>query len=361
MRILSIFIFTLYCLEVKSNEIKEAENQRDKAEQTLHSLKNDVQLGTKKIRIIKSEINRLSADSKSLTLKIRESELKLNGLRKAQKKTEETIADKHLVLTRLVEAYRMELIAYYTTGRTIRPDATKSNIETNYLPFILKARQLKVAEISRQREQLNTLLKQQTKNSELLENALAKMTDGRNELSRKTQDQRQLIASITQDLSTTTRREAALLKDLGALDRRIQTLKIKTTTASISKLKGKLSWPVDGRVLRRFGQPRDDGFGGWQGMVISAPENSEVRSVQGGKVAYAGYLLGYGLVVVIGHNNGDATIYGHNQRLLVETGQTIAARQVIAAVGDTGSLDVSGVYFGLTRDGKAVNPSTWLN
>ena len=106
--------------------------------------------------------------------------------------------------------------------------------------------------------------------------------------------------------------------------------------------------PKQIRVLRRFGQNRQDGFGDWQGLVISATDGSEVRAVQAGKVAYAGYLLGYGLVIVIAHNDGHATIYGHNQSLKVETGQAVLARQVIAIAGNTGSLDVTALYFGVT-------------
>ena len=109
------------------------------------------------------------------------------------------------------------------------------------------------------------------------------------------------------------------------------------------------------------GQNRQDGFGDWQGLVIGATNNSEVKAVQTGKVAYAGYLLGYGLVVVIAHDDDHATIYGHNQSLKVETGQSVLARQVIAIIGNTGSLDVTALYFGVTRNGKAVNPSSWLN
>jgi septal ring factor EnvC (AmiA/AmiB activator) len=114
-------------------------------------------------------------------------------------------------------------------------------------------------------------------------------------------------------------------------------------------------------VIRRFGQTRDDGFGDWQGMVISAIDNSEVRAVQSGKVAYAGYLLGYGLVVVVAHTDGHATIYGHNREVLVQTGERVGARQAIAITGNTGSLTVAGVYFGLTRNGKPINPTPWLN
>ena len=90
--------------------------------------------------------------------------------------------------------------------------------------------------------------------------------------------------------------------------------------------------------------------------MISTTDNSEVKAVQAGKVAYAGYLLGYGLVVVIAHNDGHATIYGHNQRLTVETGQTVLARQVIAIAGNTGSLACHCVIFWSHSKWKASQP-----
>jgi septal ring factor EnvC (AmiA/AmiB activator) len=311
--------------------------------------------------VIESELNRLNSESKKLTREIASSEQVLRDLSETQQETENKIVSKTSDLQRLLEQYRNELVAYYVTGRALRSSTPSEGHLSEYLPFLLEARQKNAAEIEATADNLRSLLVEQERNTNNAQKTLLDLTDTRDALSQRTRDQRQLLASISRNLRTKQQREDALNSDLQSLDRRIKSLQLESGGAALEPLKGNMQWPVDGRVLRRFGQNRQDGFGDWQGLVISATDGSEVRAVQAGKVAYAGYLLGYGLVIVIAHNDGHATIYGHNQSLKVETGQAVLARQVIAIAGNTGSLDVTALYFGVTRNGKSVNPSSWLN
>ncbi|MDB2402030.1 peptidoglycan DD-metalloendopeptidase family protein [Litoricolaceae bacterium] len=351
----------LVSIQSQANEIQDAETQRLRAEQQLKTLKRDVQLDAKKLKVIESELNRLNSESKKLTREIASSEQVLRDLSETQQETENTIVSRTADLQRLLDQYRNELVAYYVTGRTLRPNTTDQGHLSEYLPFLLDARQKNAAEIEATANNLRSLLVEQERNTNNAQKTLLDLTDARDALSQRTRDQRQLLASISRNLRTKQQREDALNSDLQSLDRRIKSLQLESGGAALEPLKGSMQWPVDGRVLRRFGQNRQDGFGDWQGLVISATDGSEVRAVQAGKVAYAGYLLGYGLVIVIAHNDGHATIYGHNQSLKVETGQAVLARQVIAIAGNTGSLDVTALYFGVTRNGKSVNPSSWLN
>lgn len=351
----------LVSIQSQANEIQDAETQRLRAEQQLKTLKRDVQLDAKKLKVIESELNRLNSESKKLTREIASSEQVLRDLSETRQETENTIVSRTADLQRLLDQYRNELVAYYVTGRTLRPNTTDQGHLSEYLPFLLDARQKNAAEIEATANNLRSLLVEQERNTNNAQKTLLDLTDARDALSQRTRDQRQLLASISRNLRTKQQREDALNSDLQSLDRRIKSLQLESGGAALEPLKGNMQWPVDGRVLRRFGQNRQDGFGDWQGLVISATDGSEVRAVQAGKVAYAGYLLGYGLVIVIAHNDGHATIYGHNQSLKVETGQAVLARQVIAIAGNTGSLDVTALYFGVTRNGKSVNPSSWLN
>ena len=351
----------LVSIQSQANEIQDAETQRFRAEQQLKTLKRDVQLDAKKLKVIESELNRLNSESKKLTREIASSEQVLRDLSETQQETENNIVSRTADLQRLLDQYRNELVAYYVTGRTLRPNTTDQGHLSEYLPFLLDARQKNAAEIEATANNLRSLLVEQERNTNNAQKTLLDLTDARDALSQRTRDQRQLLASISRNLRTKQQREDALNSDLQSLDRRIKSLQLESGGAALEPLKGNMQWPVDGRVLRRFGQNRQDGFGDWQGLVISATDGSEVRAVQAGKVAYAGYLLGYGLVIVIAHNDGHATIYGHNQSLKVETGQAVLARQVIAIAGNTGSLDVPALYFGVTRNGKSVNPSSWLN
>ncbi len=348
-------------IQSQANEIKDAEQQRQLAEQLLKTLKSDVQLDTKKLDIIKSELNRLNTESANLTLSVANSERLVRELRSTQQQTMEEIQETSRQASTALDHYRNELIAYYITGKTFRPKAQSEGNLSDYLPFLLDARKQSVSHIKANAADLKNLLIEQERNLVKVQRVSMNLKSKRNALSRRTRDQRQLLASVTRTLKTKKQREDALNSDLEFLDQRIRALQLRSKGAALESLKGKMRWPVDGRVLRRFGQSRQDGFGDWQGLVIGATNNSEVKAVQAGKVAYAGYLLGYGLVVVIAHDDDHATIYGHNQSLKVETGQSVLARQVIAIIGNTGSLDVAALYFGVTRNGKAVNPSSWLN
>ena len=361
MPILIWLSITIWSVQSQANEIKDAEQQRQLAGQLLKTLKSDVQLDTKKLDVIKSELSRLNTESANLTLAVANSERLVRELRSTQQKTMEEIQVIATQASTAIDYYGHELVAYYITGKTFKPNSQSDRELSDYLPFLLDARKQSVSDIKATAADLKNLLIEQERNLEKVQRVSMDLESKRNALSRRTRDQRQLLASVTRTLKTKKQREDALNSDLEFLDQRIRTLQMRSKGAALESLKGKMRWPIEGRVLRRFGQNRQDGFGDWQGLVIGATNNSEVKAVQAGKVAYAGYLLGYGLVVVIAHDDDHATIYGHNQSLKVETGQSVLARQVIAIIGNTGSLDVAALYFGVTRNGKPVNPSSWLN
>ena len=118
--------------------------------------------------------------------------------------------------------------------------------------------------------------------------------------------------------------------------------------------------PLRGRALSRYGQPRADGMLRWDGMMLEAPAGAEVRAVRSGRVAYADWLPGMGLLLVVDHGKGYMSLYGHNQDLLKSVGDTVAQGEVISRVGDSGGENRSGLYFGVRRNGKPVDPKDWV-
>ncbi|MGR8933366.1 MAG: murein hydrolase activator EnvC family protein [Gammaproteobacteria bacterium] len=124
-----------------------------------------------------------------------------------------------------------------------------------------------------------------------------------------------------------------------------------------AQLRGQLAWPVRGALLKTFGSPRDEGI--WDGVLIEAGEGVEIRAVTEGRVIYADWLRGYGLLMIIDHEQGYMTLYAFNQSLYKGVGDLVAAGEVIAAAGESGGRDQSGLYFGIRKDGKAVDPLLW--
>lgn len=125
--------------------------------------------------------------------------------------------------------------------------------------------------------------------------------------------------------------------------------------------RGKLPWPVDGRLLARFGESRgDDERTKWDGVMISAAAGSQVRAVHGGRVVFADWLRGAGLLVILDHGNGYLSLYGHNQSLLKEAGDVVKAGDAISTVGNSGGgQDTPALYFAIRQQGRPSDPAQW--
>jgi septal ring factor EnvC (AmiA/AmiB activator) len=124
--------------------------------------------------------------------------------------------------------------------------------------------------------------------------------------------------------------------------------------------KGKLPWPVDGRLLARFGETRgDDARTKWDGVMISASSGSQVHAVHGGRVVFADWLRGAGLLVILDHGNGYMSLYGHNQSLLKKPGDVVKAGEAISTVGTSGGQDTPALYFAIRQQGRPTDPSQW--
>jgi septal ring factor EnvC (AmiA/AmiB activator) len=133
-----------------------------------------------------------------------------------------------------------------------------------------------------------------------------------------------------------------------------------TSEQPFSEHRGKLTWPVAGRLLHEFGQPRVGGSIKWNGVVLGAPRGREVRAVYHGRVAFADWLAGMGLLVIVDHGEGYMTLYGYNETILKNTGDWVAPGDVIATVGDSGGQSEAGLYFELRRGTKPENPRRWV-
>ena len=128
-----------------------------------------------------------------------------------------------------------------------------------------------------------------------------------------------------------------------------------------STLKGRLTWPVAGRVLHDYGEGRSSGQLTWNGVVLAAPRGREVRAVYHGRVIFADWLAGMGLLVIVDHGEGYMTLYGYNETLLKSPGDWVAPGDVIATVGDSGGQAQAGLYFELRQGTKPVNPRAWVS
>lgn len=154
------------------------------------------------------------------------------------------------------------------------------------------------------------------------------------------------------------KREAASLEKLIADLRRAMSDLPPTGGQAFEKVRGRLSWPVAGKIVARFGQSRGGGLK-WNGVLVEAARGTPVKALYDGRIAYADWLQGLGLLVIVDHG-GYMSLYAHSEQIYKAVGDRVTAGEAIATVGDSGGRSAPGLYLEIRRGAKAIDPIPWF-
>ena len=238
-----------------------------------------------------------------------------------------------------------------------------------YYQYVAKARQKEIESFRSNVARLEEV------NAELSEKALSlaalkdEQEGQRAVLLTRQDDRKATLKKINKTIASENQRIASLQADEKALKDAIEAARIAAERAAreaevsmdgLAKLKGKLAAPVKGRIRNLFGSRRQ-GQVSWKGIVIDGAEGDPVNSIAPGKVLYADWLRGFGLVAIVDHGEGYMSVYGHNQALLKQAGDDVRQGERIALVGRSGGQEYPNLYFEIRHKGKALNPSSWLD
>ena len=182
-------------------------------------------------------------------------------------------------------------------------------------------------------------------------------------LVRERESRKSLIAELNQEVEDKTTERSRLEADRQRLEQLFAELQRRAMdldgTGFVAR-KGTLPWPLKGRVTNAFGQSRADGRLTWHGMLIAADEGTSVQAVFRGRVVFASWLRGFGLLTILDHGGGYMTLYGHADVLLKTVGDWVESGEVIARAGRSGGQKMSGLYFEVRQKGAARDPVGWL-
>jgi murein hydrolase activator len=176
----------------------------------------------------------------------------------------------------------------------------------------------------------------------------------------------QTLAEVQAKLRTRNDQLAKLQSDAQALEKLVEQLRRaieefpELAEQPFQKVKGKLPWPVKGSLLAKYGQLRAGGPLKWQGVVIAAERGTQVRSPYYGRVVYADWLPGLGLLIVLDHGGGYMSLYGHNEQVYRRVGDRVAPGDALAAVGEAAGLGRPGLYLEIRKGKETLDPQEWL-
>ena len=186
-------------------------------------------------------------------------------------------------------------------------------------------------------------------------------------LADRKQEREQTLAALRADIRDRQSERKSLVADrerleklLQAVEQAIASIPSPNDSQPFKSLRAQLPWPAHGKVSRHFGESLAHGKLRQNGILISTKNDADVSAVHHGRVVFANWLRGFGLMAIIDHGDGYMSLYGHNSSLLVNPGDWVTTGQPIAIAGRSGGSETPGVYFEIRHRGKPQNPEKWL-
>lgn len=146
---------------------------------------------------------------------------------------------------------------------------------------------------------------------------------------------------------------------LTAIDEALQDAQTRANTPAFDSARGDMPWPLSGKPGNRFGSARNAGKMRWQGLNIPAAQGSEVNAIHHGRVVYADWFRGSGLLLIVDHGAGYMSLYAHNETLLRDVGDWVSTGTTLSTVGNSGGLERPALYFEIRFEGKPQDPGKW--
>lgn len=324
-----------------------------------------------KLAELESRIGRVSAT-------LEQTEQTLAGLRQQQERLER----RRVALSRRLDQERRALSgllrAAYATGRQgqlklllNQEDPSSLGRSLIYYRYFNQARSDQIRRYRQALQTLEELARETAANTQALTHTAQTLEREKGELEAMRKARHETLEALNRDI----RANSQTLERLRGDERQLQALleSIRAVLAEIPtqgkgrqpfrSLKGRLPWPTVGKVENRFGRSRSGAAGTltWNGAFIRARNRPTVHAISHGRVVFADWMRGYGLLVIVDHGGGYMSLYGHNQSLYKVAGDWVEAGELIARVGDSGGQDTPGLYFEIRYRGKPVNPARWCN
>ncbi|WP_147302285.1 murein hydrolase activator EnvC family protein [Thalassotalea euphylliae] len=374
MRLVIACAFTLVSAQAQSASSEDAKKQR--SSEQLSTVKSEIAKQKSAIVQVSKKRRQLNAQLKKDDFAIAKVAKAMNNTRNSLKATQDkltSLAKEKAQLNRdkvqQENALAHQLRTAYTTGQhdylkmlLNQEESSQVQRSLTYYQYLSKARiaeieafQATIARLSEVEIEQQQKAKQLTQLQQTQQSQRAALEKNKAQRKKTLTALRKELLSNKQQLAKLEQEEANLVAELERLARQSALAK---NLPGLDKLKRKLRWPVSGRIKHSFGT-RKQGYLRWKGVLLSAAVGRQVTSIYSGKVLFSDWLKGYGLVTVIDHGKGYMSLYGHNQALLKNVGDTVEPGEAIAIVGQSGGQSEPGLYFEIRHHGKAVNPKLW--
>jgi len=237
--------------------------------------------------------------------------------------------------------------------------------EMHYLEYIARNRADTLKSLRSGLEKLQEVTDQARRKRDEVVSLQTEERTQRQHLEQEKRARQQMLTKIALQLKQQRHEIGHLQRNENRLSQLVEKLahaipEVQTNEVAFKTLKGKLSLPLKGKLANKFGTRRPESTLLWTGWFLRAPANQPVKAIAAGRVVYADWLRGFGNLLIIDHGRGYMSLYGNNETLYKQVGDSLRSGDTIAVVGNSGGNQDSGLYFELRFEGKPFDPKPWI-
>ncbi|MBD3669636.1 MAG: peptidoglycan DD-metalloendopeptidase family protein [Gammaproteobacteria bacterium] len=348
-----------------AQQLKQLRRNIDDIQQQLTRMRGEADRTEQLLRKTELRIDRLTRSIRKLDGEIRQQQDELESIGRKMGQERRNLQQNREELTEQVRAAYISGQEAYLKMLLNQRDPQVLGRMLVYYDYVNRARADEIGKARDALTELRELNRRQQQAQERLQGLRTRHESERVELGEKRSQRKQLLAELSTEIEDKEVELARLRADESRLQRLLNDLTtalsdiptVPDQQAPFASLKGRLSWPLQGRIEAGYGSKRSRNLR-WKGVVLDGPEGAEVRAISHGRVAFSDWLRGYGLLTIIDHGDGYMSLYGQNQSLYKNTGDWVSRDEVIARAGET-DTERGRLYFEIRHRGQPVDPARW--
>lgn len=335
-----------------NREISSARSRRDTLEQQLRAA--EVELGTLKRELAQTE--QRMRETRTEIAQLRSERDSLESARDAQ---QARVATELRTAWQLGNQGQVRVLLNQESPHTVARTLV-------YYRYFFEARTELITRYRKTLGELEQVQSEITAALERLEDDAAAITRQQGQVGQAQENRQLAVAKLNSNIADKAGQlkqmeadRAKLEELLEAIEEAVVNLQVPDNYQAFTAARGQMPWPVSGKHGNRYGKPRNQGNMRWQGINIQASAGETVRAIHHGRVVYADWFRGLGLLLIVDHGDGYMSLYAHNESLLREVGEWVTAGTSISTVGNTGGITRPTLYFEIRHQGKPTNPDNW--
>ncbi len=369
-----VFLLGLALVTIADESNYKEKLKLEKIQSRMVNVNKEIEKSKDKVSVLQAELMENELMTNNISMQLENIQYKILKKKEALKKLNIKKENRQKILNKEKEILISQIRSIYKIGKynyfkilLSQKNPSQINRAIAYYDYDNYARSKRIKKLGRTLkdiEEIESIISGQTTKLELLKNKhefkLKKFNKYRNNRLNFIKDINKYIKQQGIELLLLKENEHKLEMLLNNL-KTIQLDKFDSTKkeASFSSKKGNLIWPINGKLLKKYGAEKKITGIKWKGVLIEAKEDSQVSAISEGKIVFADWFRNFGLLIIIEHQNSFLSLYGHNKKLLKITGDFVKTGENIATVGDSGGLENTALYFEIRKGKKTLDPSKW--